>query len=233
MHIDAPKVEVTSVRDFAGKYAIFVISILTALVLEHLGQKLYHYKIASEASVKIDAELRANLTEIRSVQAHNEKQLAAMEALTKSLAADLKAKLPDAQIIRNFHTVSNGKFNLSLQTPTLRREAWDVAVANQSASHMSTDILGRYSKAYSRLRDDQVGVPTMIQVTINGPQMLNVMGDLHIGQASPRELYHVVIQMRSAIREAVNNTRQTDKEISALLKQGSDRLAPAALTGSP
>lgn len=218
MHIDAPKVVVTSVRDFAGKYAMFVISILTALMLEHLGQKLYQYKIASEASVKIDAELRANLAEIHAVHAHNEKQFVAMDALAKSLSRDLKARLPDAQVIRNFHTVSNGKFNLSLQTPTLRREAWDVAVANQSASHMSTDALGRYSKAYARLRDHQVGVPTMIQVTINGPQMISVMGDLQIGQASPRELYHVVMQMRSAIREAANNTKQTADEITALLK---------------
>jgi hypothetical protein len=38
MHIDAPKVVVTSARDFAGKYAMFVISILTALALEHVGQ---------------------------------------------------------------------------------------------------------------------------------------------------------------------------------------------------
>jgi hypothetical protein len=218
MHIDAPKVVVTSARDFAGKYAMFVISILTALALEHVGQKLYHYKIASEASVKIDEELRANLAEIRLVNKHNEKQFTKMDELAASLAADIKAKLPDAKIISNFNTATNGKFNLSLQTPTLRREAWDVAVANQSASHMSSDVLGRYSKAYSRLRDDQVGVPLMIQVTINGPQMINLMGDLQIGQASPRELFHVVMQMRSAIREAANSTRQADKEISALLK---------------
>jgi hypothetical protein len=218
MHIDAPKVVVTSARDFAGKYAMFVISILTALALEHVGQKLYHYKIASEASVKIDEELRANLAEIRLVNKHNEKQFSMMDELASSLAADIKAKLPDAKIISNFNTATNGKFNLSLQTPTLRREAWDVAVANQSASHMSSDVLGRYSKAYSRLRDDQVGVPLMIQVTINGPQMINLMGDLQIGQASPRELFHVVMQMRSAIREAANSTRQADKEISALLK---------------
>jgi hypothetical protein len=218
MHIDAPNVVVTSAKDFAGKYAIFVISILTALALEHVGQKLYHYKIASEASVKIDAELRANLAEIRQVHAHNEKQYAKMDALATSLAKDLKAKRPDAEIISNFQRQTDGKFNLSLQTPTLRREAWDVAVANQSASHMHPDTLGRYSKAYARLRDDQVGVPMMIQITINGPQMINVMGDLGIGQASPRELFHVVMQMRSAIREATNTTRQADKEISDLLK---------------
>src|SRR4051812_37173123 len=169
MHIDAPKVVVTSARDFAGKYAMFVVSILTALALEHVGQKLYHIKIASEASVKIDAELRANLAEIRLVHAHNEKQVAKLDALAKLLARDLMAKLPDAQILRNFNEATDGKFHLSLQTPTLRREAWDVAVANQSASHMSADELGRYSKAYSRLRDDQGSVPLMIQVTINGP----------------------------------------------------------------
>jgi hypothetical protein len=218
MHIDAPKVVVTSVRDFAGKYAMFVISILTALALEHVGQKLYHIKIASEASVKIDAELRANLAEIRQVNAHNEKQVAKLDALAKSLAKDLMAKLPDAEILRNFNKATDGKFNLSLQTPTLRREAWDVAVANQSASHMSADALGRYSKAYSRLRDDQVSVPLMIQVTINGPQMINVMGDLPIGRVAPVDLYHVVMQMRSAVREAANTTKQSDQEISALLK---------------
>jgi hypothetical protein len=218
MHLNAQKVEVTSVRDFFSKYAIFVISILTALALEHVAQKLYHYKIASEASVKIDAELRANLAEIRLVNAHNEQQFQKLDALAKSLAKDLNAKRPDAEIIRNFNKATDGKFNLSLQTPTLRREAWDVAVANQSASHMSADTLGRYSKAYSRLRDDQVGVPTMIQITINGPQMINVMGDLPIGRVAPMDLYHVVMQMRSAIREAANTTRQSDKEISALLK---------------
>ncbi len=218
MHIDAPKVAVTSARDFAAKYAMFVVSILTALALEHVGQKLYHYKIASEASVKIDEELRANLAEIRLVRKHNEKQVAEMDALAKSLAKDLKAKLPDADILRNFLEASHGRLNLNLQTPTLRREAWDVAVANQSASHMPADALRRYSKAYSRLRDDQVGVPTMIQVTINGPQMINVMADLGIGRVTPQELFHVVVQMRSAISEAASTGRQADQEISALLK---------------
>jgi hypothetical protein len=221
MHIDAPKVAVTSARDFASKYAMFVVSILTALTLEHLGQKLYHYKIASEASVRIDEELRANLAEIRLVRAHNEKQYAAMDALAKSLAKDLKAKLPDAEILRNFQTASNGRLSLNLQTPTLRHEAWDVAVANQSASHMSADALGRYSKAYARLRDDQVGVPTMIQVTINGPQMISVMSDLGIGRVAPLDLFHVVMQMRGAIHEAANTTKQADQEITALLQQGS------------
>jgi hypothetical protein len=218
MHIDAPKLTVTSARDFAGKYAMFVASILTALMLEHAGQKLYHFKIADEASVKIDEELRANLAEIRLVLEHNEKQVKGLDDVVKSLATDLKGKLPDAEIIKHFNAITKGKFNLGLQSPTLRREAWDVAVANQSASHMSADQLRRYSQAYARLRDDQNGVPVSLAVSINGPQMINVMSDLQTDSANVRDLYHVAMQMRSAIRESVSGLRQSEKELKALIK---------------
>lgn len=218
MHIDAPKGTVTSVRDFAGKYAMFVISILTALMLEHAGQKLYHYKIASEASEKIDDELRANLAEIRVVRAHNEKQLKHIESWVDALGKDLKLKLPDARAIQNFRDLTQGKYGLSLQTPTLRHEAWDVAVANQSASHMPPATLRRYSQAYARLRDEQSGGALLIQFSIDGPQLINVLGDLAIDQVTPRALFHMGLQMRSAMREAIGSNRQTDKEISALIK---------------
>lgn len=218
MHLNAPKVTVTSVRDFAGKYAMFVLSILTALMLEHLGQKLYHYKIASEAAVKIDEELRANLAEIRQVHATNVKQYAVLDELSKSLGKDIKANLPDQVILSHFEEAAKGKFSLNLQTATLRHEAWDVAVANQSASHMPPEKLQRYSKAYARLRDEEASVPIMLQMNLDGPRMMNVMGDLAIGKAAPLDLFHVLLQIRSVIREAVNTGRAAEKDLASLVE---------------
>ncbi len=218
MHLNAPKMTVTSVRDFAGKYAMFVLSILTALMLEHLGQKLYHYKIASEATVKIDEELRANLTEIRQAKEYCDKEFVFVDGLVQSLGKDIKDKLSDDDILRRFKAASKGRFGLNLVTPTLRREAWEVAVANQSASHMPAEALTRYSTAYALLRDEQANTPTMLQVTVDGPRMLNVQGDLALDKATPLEVFHVVMQIRTAVHAASNNAHRAEKELSALIK---------------
>jgi ribosome-associated toxin RatA of RatAB toxin-antitoxin module len=217
MHIDAPKGAVTSLRDFASKYAMFVLSIVTALAFEQGAQWWYHSKLASEASRKIDAELRANIEEIRTTRKHNVEQIKVLNRLAKVLATDMQSTMADPAIVQHLIKEANNNFGLNMMTPTLRHEAWDVAVANQSASYMAPSMLHRYSAAYANVRDVQQNLPMTMQLTVNGPAMINVLSDMEVGKASAREVFHVLVQMRSAISELTATSEQLEKNLEKYL----------------
>jgi hypothetical protein len=218
MHIDAPKGSVTSFRDFIGKYAMFVVSILTALGFEQAGQLWYHTKLANEASAKIVSELRANVDELRSIHKKNAEQLKILERVTKLLAVDLKAGQPDAAILKHLHEDTKGQLGMNMVTPTLRRDAWEVAVANQSASYMPADTLHRYSLAYTNLRDAQQAWPMLLQFSMDGPGAVNIMSDLETGKGDARAVFHVLQQMKGAIREIESNGDRLEKDLETALK---------------
>ena len=71
MHVELPKAK--KFKEFGGEYVMIVISIITALGLEHAVQSYHHRHLAHEASVRIEAELRSNLAELDDAITHNEK----------------------------------------------------------------------------------------------------------------------------------------------------------------
>ena len=73
MHFEVPKSK--KLKEFGGEYVMIVISILTALALEHAVQTIHHKHLAHEAADKIEAELRLNAKDVQTVLAHNESDL--------------------------------------------------------------------------------------------------------------------------------------------------------------
>lgn len=153
MHFEVPKSK--KLREFASEYVMIVISIATALALEHIVQTQHHRHLAEEAAQRMQVELSATLAEVDKVAAHNNAQIALNDKLREAVLKDIRDKVPDSTAMANFYTASKGSFNLSVQVPSYKHEAWDVAVANQSASWMKPADLQRYSSAYSAVRDSQ------------------------------------------------------------------------------
>jgi hypothetical protein len=189
MHFEVPKSK--SLREFGGEYLMIVISIATALALEHLVQTQHHKQLAQEAAERMQVELRSTLTEVDQVVAHNKAQIDIANALRVDVLKDIEAKVPELKAMQKFHDAAKGTFTVSLHIPSYKHEAWDVAVANQSASWLKPAELQRYSSAYGAIHDSQ----QLSSVGMNfagGPEMLKTLSDLEMHSATPRDVYYLL-----------------------------------------
>jgi hypothetical protein len=213
MHFEVPKSK--HLKEFAGEYLMIVISILTALALEHGAQSLHHRTLAHQASEKIDAEIRMNVEELKKVIAHNDKRSKDLEVIREAMLADIKGKtMDDEALMKHIVDKYKGAFSLSLHTPTLRREAWEVAVANQSVSWMSSSDLKRYSAAYALMRDIQSLSGTGAAVFIDRPHLLDVMSNVQMGVSNPREVYRMINQEIASYQSSNGNLRELETELA-------------------
>jgi hypothetical protein len=196
MHVEVPKAK--KFREFGGEYVMIVISIVTALGLEHAVQTYHHRHLAHEATERMEAELRSNQASIDGVLKHNEDMRHRVEKLRIALSEEIKRGAADEVAIEHALGSDTGALKLAIHSPTLRHEAWDVAVANQAASFIDPDKLERYASLYAHMRD----VDTISNGTGNrffdGPQLVNVFSDLDIGKAQARDLLRILRQMEAS-----------------------------------
>jgi hypothetical protein len=195
MHFEVPKAK--SFKEFGGEYLMIVISIVTALALEHSVQTWHRRHVAEQAAVKIDQELRENAEDVAAVQAHNEAELRKLAAIARELRSGILNKVDDTELMKRLAGGWRDSFNLSIKSPTLRREAWEAAIASQAASWMPDEALERYSRVYARMREVHA-----IEFGPNGgmdnSRYRDTMSNLEVGLSDPREVYRVLKQMISA-----------------------------------
>lgn len=218
MHIEFPEARLDSLKQFMRHYLMIVLSILTALGLEQVIVAAHERTAAREASEQIEAEIRTNLDEVRLAYEEDEAQSKALANLRDMVSDSLKAHQPDAEITASILEATRAKgLNLNLEWPTLRHEAWDVAVANQSASWIQPEKMKGYSAAYAYQRDASVGMTTDIHLLIDGPRLIDTITDLHAGTVDPRSFLHVAGQMAMMLNESRNNLRQLEKRLEQAL----------------
>lgn len=204
MHLELPKVPLHSMKDFAKHYLMIVLSILTALGLEAWIEHAHHRHAAEEAATRIDAEIRQNLADIRKMREHDAARLRELEHLRAVLSADIKGHAPDEVIHRHVREAAPDGLYLDYRWPVLRREAWDLAVANQSAGWIGDERLRSYSSIYAAQATSASILAEDIPMVLNGPRMIDTMFDVDAEDYSPRELLHVVNQMAGAAHEVVS-----------------------------
>lgn len=212
MHFEVPKAK--KFKEFGGEYIMIVISILTALALEHAAQSLHHRTLANQAAANMAAEIKINLKDVDAVLAHNKAEVAKLQAIRIALLADIRSGAPDAELMDRFVKNPGNHFGLSIQTPSYRHEAWDVAVANQAASWMPAGELRRYSNAYGAMRDLQ-------QLTNGGgsmnfldaPSFNDVGSNIQMGVSNPREVYRLLNQMISAYESIDGNLEALQRQL--------------------
>ena len=219
MHFEVPKSK--KLKEFGGEYVMIVISILTALALEHAVQAIHHKQLAHEASEKIEAELRLNAKDVQEVLAHNENDLKEIKRVRAELLQGIRDKVADDALMARFKSDWKGGLVLSITIPTLRHEAWDAAVANQAVTWIPDAQLQRYVTAYADIRDVQM-LSTGSMHFIDGPRMMDTISDLETGRATPRQMLGTLTQMRSAydstdgnLRELLNILPKADAAVAA------------------
>lgn len=196
MHFEVPKSK--KFKEFGGEYVMIVISILTALALEHIVQTVHHKHLAHEASEKIEAELRLNARDVAEVLTHNESDLKEIRRVRAELLQGIRDKAADDVLMARFKTDWKDGLVLSISVPTLRHEAWDAAVANQAVTWMPDGQLQRYVTAYADIRDVQSLATGGGTSFVDGPRMMDTMSDLETGTATPHQMLKALSQVRSA-----------------------------------
>lgn len=221
MHFEVPKLP-HSLKEFAAHYLMIVVSILTALGLEAAVQHFHHAHAAEAAQQAMEAELRANLEDLRGSNADNVKRLKPLDELATLLLKDFDDGVPEAQIRQQIAERAKAGVDLGLYYPRLRHEAWDVAVANQSASYLPPDVLRRLSIAYTAQREITLGGLTPF---LDMPAFVDAMTDARIGASDPRAFLHAVRQAATTVRGATQKLAQLEQDLAQALP--AEDVAPA------
>jgi hypothetical protein len=217
MHFEVPKVKMHSLREFAQHYLMIVLSILTALGLEQWIESVHHRHAASEASTRIESELRDTLGGIHEALQANAQKLAPLEALDSAISKDVHDGLTDKQINQHIQAMKD-HFVLSINWPRFSTQAWDVAVANQSATWIDTETLRKFSAAYAAQREASTWVTHDSTISLDGPRMVALRARIKLGMdVDPVEFLGVVQQMINTSSETSGHLEQTAEPVKAAL----------------
>ena len=198
MHIEPPKVSMHSVKEFVTHYLMIVLSVLTALGLEALLEHMHHVHAAEAAQQAIETELADNVAQIRSTMQDNATRLVPMQALDQRLTDELRSGKPKAEIVAEISALARAnKIDVGLYIPSLRHEAWDVAVANQSATWIDQAMLTRYAGAYALQRLNE-SLPTA--KAIDFPRLVDAVTDARVGNVDPGAFLRSIHQAAVALR---------------------------------
>jgi len=200
-------------KRFGAEYLMIVLSILTALALEDVAQSIQHRTLANEAAAKIDTETRLNIEELSTVITHNDAQASKLDTIRKALLADIRSGASNADLMKKIMADYEAAFDLSIKSPSLRREAWEVAVANQAVSWMDAKDLKRYSAVYAEMRDVQAIAVSGTNVFFDGPRMLDVGSNVQMGVSNPHEVYRMINQSIVSYRSLNGNLKGLRKQL--------------------
>jgi len=203
MHVEVPKSH--SFKEFAGEYIMIVVSIITALALENGVHRYHQNHKAHESARNIDAELVANLAEVRTVIKQNEQQIAKTKKMKEVLLADIKAGVADKEAVKRAVSAVGDDFGISMVTPSLQHEAWDVAVANQSLTYVPTERLKHYATQYATMRDTQILLSTRGTSFLDYTRVADTFSSFELGELDSRDFYRVLTQMNSTY-DATNSS---------------------------
>jgi hypothetical protein len=217
MHLEIPKLPVRGFKDFAKHYLMIVLSILTALGLEAWIEHVHHTHAAALASHQITAELRVNLDGVQNSYRRNQQRLVSLQQLDDAIAKDVRDGKTDAAINQHIQALKN-EFNLSLDWPIFANQAWDVAVANQSATWMDRAALSEYSAAYSKQRDAASWMTQDSTLFLDAPRMATLRTRIDLGrEVDPIEFLSVLRQMMITSSETQSHLQQVESQLKQVL----------------
>lgn len=147
MHFELPKKTIASAREFASHYAMIVLSILTALALEQVAVNLHHQSEAKVAKAGIEQEIVDNRQRLAASTSEVDGALKIWQSLMAQGVQQLKSHhSSDAERLQLLREAAK---NYKDGLPSLRTNAWDMAIANQSVNYFAPADRQRYAVLYS------------------------------------------------------------------------------------
>jgi len=213
MHLELPKIPLDSLKDFFKHYLMIVLSILTALGLEAWIEHSHHDHAAAAAVAAMQAELRQNLKDTDEILEKNWATLNDLEKLDAALTADFANNADAATMNAHIHDLRD-TFKLNLDSPNLPSTAWEVAVANQSATWIKAEELKKFSAAYAEQRN-MGGWLQHMAAGINVPEFVNFYSELQLGRpVDPHAFQLCVRQAKAALANLIGNLQPVRKSIA-------------------
>ena len=220
MHLELPKMRLHSLWDFTKHYLMIVLSILTALGLEAWIERSHHAHAAEAANRHIRAEIEVNLSDVRLSIKTNDSLIKPLIELSDTVSADIRAGAT-AAVINQHIQARRTSFKLSVNWPTVASQAWDVAVANQSASWMDDADLRRYSAAYADLHEASNWLTHDSIILLNAPSMAALRTRIDLdAPVDPLEFATVLRQMISTSQEIQSHLHQLEGHLAHALERG-------------
>lgn len=147
MHFELPKKAMASTREFASHYAMIVVSILTALALEQVAVNLHHQAEAKVAKAGIEQEIVDNRQRLAASASEVDGALKIWQSLMAQGVQQLKSN--HSSDVERLQLLREAARNYKDGLPSLRTNAWDTAMANQSVNYLAPADRQRYSVLYS------------------------------------------------------------------------------------
>ena len=147
MQVETPHHPPSTLRGFMQQYAMIVLSILTALALEQVVVSLHNASTARASRVRIESEISGFVMDLKGSVRTNQERLKKINDVLTQLDAKLKDGNPDNATIQPLAQQVMDELGVNL--PSYERDAWDSAIADQSASHLGSADLQRYSEIYA------------------------------------------------------------------------------------
>jgi hypothetical protein len=217
MHLEIPKVKLHSLKEFLSHYLMIVLSILTALGLEQWIEHVHHERAAETASRQIEAELANDLAETREARQTNAEDLKPLLALDKLITADVLAGA-DSKTVNEHIREHSKQFDINIHWPIFASQAWDVAVANQSASWIPADRLNSYSGAYADQRHATEWLSQDSTLLLSAPRMVDIRTKVELGRdVDPIEFITVLRQMIATVQGTQSHLEQLEPHMLAAL----------------
>ena len=160
MHVDSHHGHVRNIREFLGQYLMIVVSIITAMAFEQAARGYHNRELAEASRIRISAEISFNLQELKSSLESNRANLKSLKTVYDQLVADINAAKAEHRPI-NPAPLEPAIFQIN--APSLRRDAWEASIADQSATHLAVADLQKYSEIYSAQKDVGQFISGLIQ----------------------------------------------------------------------
>jgi hypothetical protein len=219
MHFEVPKAK--KFKEFGGEYVMIVISILTALALEQGAEALHHRHLAHEAIEKMNVELRGTIKQVSAALEHNEKKRLALHQVREQLLAGIRGKTSDAELMKRFDQEWKPLVRLDINTPGLRREAWEASVANHATTWLPREMLENYAAAYGAIRDTSSITYSGTMTFLDAPRLTNVLSNAQMGVSNPQEIYRAATQLVMAYDNLDANLESLNKLLQAVVDENS------------
>jgi hypothetical protein len=211
-----------SFRDFLRAYAMIVLSILTALGFERLAVAWQNHAAAEASRVRIERELDADAADLKHAIDFNKAGADKVRATLGKLLAAMKANKADPAATESIVDGST-TLQIGVSTMTWQRDAWDAAIADQSASHLDPADLRRYAAIYAQARDAEESFKLALDNQVVA-QLPEVALERSLNRMDAHDCALLMVRYLAAIR-AINDVQNDLLDI--VRNRGNERNAKA------
>lgn len=175
----------------------------------------------------MDAELKANLTDLDKVIAHNRQTLARVDLLAVGLKGLVDKPEPRrVKALFDEHLASVG-----IDLPGLRRDAWEAALADQAVMQLPRQTLLRYSEAYTAQRDGLQSVQATFQALgTNMVRLFDEVMDAEFERVDALQALKAVSGYRLLLRSTLSGELELRQQLAEARERPSAEPAGTAVS---